>query len=197
MEQPLDILIAELKALNSVNLEIWNRITAAQDKDKNYVKKLMYIVFKDNTLSFRLENLENSVKINFLKIYDDNIENNIFGQSIKECSYTDLSSMIKNFEYINDRGVSIAASWKSFLDECHVYLGGLESHSQSFQVMKLFRLEKLETVQFRPLGETYLDFNIDLSEVEDPFLESLSDNLYSIYESCGTLSIKDPDGEEP
>lgn len=143
--------IAKLKAINKVNIEIWNRLDSYGDLQSQQVKSYMdeqqffgplinspkranrqhlqfntisSVTFQSNQLYFyrSTETISiESMSVHFPK------EINFFNDALPDTAYFDLSYVIDKYDYLDkSKSVSLLSSWKKALEDVQTYLGNLE-----------------------------------------------------------------------
>lgn len=146
--------IKKLKAINSVNLEIWNRLQTYNTEQVTNTRRNQFQPFyvedlADNapqcsstpvvlgceciqSVSFSSNSLQLHKATTQIRVASFSVwfpkKVNFFNDALPQNQYFDLSDVIDKYEFLDQKkSVAIIASWKKALEDVQEYLGSLET----------------------------------------------------------------------
>ena len=123
-QQQFEISISKIRAINKINVEIWNRIVERKRFRRFEIPQIDRVVFRDSCLE-----IITTVKIiplpDLESCFDD--VDNIFNSTIPTNEYFDMSEVIEKYSCLNPTKVeNIFEEWKTALELVQTKLGEVE-----------------------------------------------------------------------
>lgn len=190
--------ISKLKAINKVNIEIWDRLQQYIQTETNAYrfnsinscssvrlnfKTLQSVSFnhscQSNILTF--SKTTESIKVEpFDRFFEKNI--NFFNDTLPVASYFDLSSIIEKYDYLDKvKAGSLLNSWKKALEETQVYLGSLES-----KILDSLRLSK----QAEEIFQEQQEQQWNARDFQQIYFQAKGSSSFSFYFKCEESNLE-------
>jgi len=185
----MDFDISKLRALNTLNLEIWTRLAKCIDSGTFRYAVLDKVSFAKNVLSFSTTSMV--IPLPPLSVPFQNV-NNLFKDVLPTTTYFDLSSVINSYELLNpSKSLAILQSWKVALEEVQVLLGNIETKMNddlalSVKITAKFSLDALEVLKkvivCTPITESVsLEFTIPCTANHMKEISKLAAVVFGLY----------------
>jgi len=183
--------IKQLRASNSENLVLWNRLTKTLAPGQCLkFAELTRITLKSNVLEF--ETTQQTIPLISFDHFFNSVPN-IFKDDLPTTEYFDLSLIIDSYELLNpEKTLSVLSSWKAALENIHAALLKLESQISmgqdfSFQVRRLFFGEKSSKKWFNPVychpkeKDNFFEFSMAVNHATFPEITKFAELVQKFY----------------